>query len=334
MPQGFARDLNLAESDSFSKDSTALDNLAGAGRSNDISLFVNNLRNFSVLRPTQVELIPNTTKLRVKSKQNIAFSNRSTITHDGTSYTVVNSNGVDEFELVDELGNNLTVITQDLRRGEGVTKANIQNMSPDVLQTIDPAVLEEILSSDEEVDIPATTFRDTSISEFGDQVRPTMDAFALKRSTTLFTTKTNVVDSEFNLNGTITIINTANLSPSDTSPGLFIISDKVVLDENDNPTFDSEGRLIYSKARAFSNNTDPWSIDNLTSETITTSTQTNVNNLTLTNPRLNTIAVTPVGSTEPYTDFTHKILLQTQFTDDLGNVVNGEEYNLLCSLVP
>ncbi len=334
MPQGFARDLNLAESDSFSKDATALDNLAGAGRSNDISLFTNNLRNFSVLRPTQVELIPNTTKLKVKSKQNIAFSNRTVITHDGDLFTVVNSNGVDEFELVDELGNNLTVVTEDLRRNESVTKANIQNMSPDVLQTIDPAVVEEILESNEDVDVPATSFRDTSLTQFGDIVRPTMDAFALKRSTTLFTTKTNVVDNELNLSGTITITNTANLAPSDTSPGLFIISDKVVLDSNDNPTFDSEGRLIYEKARAFSNNTDPWSIDSLTSETITTSTQINVNNLTVTNPRINSIAIDAVGSTESYTDFTHKILLQTLFTDDLGNLVNGEEYNLLCKLEP
>ena len=40
-------------------------------------------------------------------------------------------------------------------------------MSPDVLQTIDPAVVEEILESQEDVDVPATTFRDTSLTEFG-----------------------------------------------------------------------------------------------------------------------------------------------------------------------
>ena len=356
MPQGFARDLNLGESDTFSKDQSALDNIAGQGISNDILLFSNNLRNKSVLYLTQIEMVPNTNTIRIVDANAVAFSNRTIVTHAGVSYRVVNSNGIDEFELVDLTeGNNLTNVIDNLTRSDAVTKENLINMYPDVLNTIDP-IKKELLQAQfggddqedaqQDPDNPLSLlggasgagYRGRTISSFDDSSAPNFSLFNFKKRDSILSGVRAFVDQKFEIDGTITITNDASAPITIDAPGIFIVSDRLEVDAFGNTVFDEEGNPVYKRGRAFSSNTDPWETEPLNRLTKTNSTQANIFNLIMTNPNLEGVQVTPLqdeqgdptGEIRSYTDFTHKILVSSFVQNNQGVYVEGEPYNLLC----
>lgn len=298
--RGFAKSNNLRESETGSSDVNILNNLGGGNVAEDIRLFSNNLRNESVLPSNSYDLVGD--MIQVVQEGFIAFSNNTEIALEddlATTYTVTESNGIDQFKLTNSAGEIVTLDSPlDMIRSDAVTEENIANLRVDRLETtITIAEDEEAEDFAVELTDQQNVFDRYTISENYSIADQAVSLYQFKRSQSLVNFRDNNVDVDINSNGYLRITNDDDVPRSQSSPGLFIVS-------NDGSTI-----------RAFEDDSNPWEESGTALQT--TSVQATINNLILSNPSITLDTVSSESG------------LVSDFTHLLPVTINGEQYQLL-----
>jgi len=315
MAVGFVLNLNLLESDTREKDSLLLDNLAGAGISEDIALFSNNLRATDVILPNDLDTSDSTNVLSIQPQSSkIAFSNRTKVKYNNIVYTVVDSDGNKEFKLIDANDNYLiaNTIEYPLIRSISIYYDNIKNVNPPRKRVLDlDDVKLQQLFDDQFKGLIATEIDQTSV--YSDDITQYLSfcsdasgVFEISRSRTFFKIIPNESDDQLELYNSISVLNTNNedVSSGTDAPGVYINT--------------ADGQL----SRVGGSNINPW--ETSVGFTKTIATKTTLRNLAMSNPEFGgSIQIQPLGpfNTDPnaFTDFTHVIPAE----------INGQEFYLL-----
>lgn len=312
MAQGFVINLNLFESNTRDKDSTILDNLGGPGISDDIALFTNNLRNFDILRPTDIDTSnPATTILRVVGDSKIAFSNGTIVTHNNKKYTVINSNAETQFELIDDDGIKLTAgeLQFNLIRSTAVLFENLANLNPKTYPTLNVPI-EDIQDAQQAFirsqrekllsELRTTDYRGNGVG-YLIAIDEYNSRFEYLKDIATYKNEQSTIKQEFRIKNSVFITNKDDIDITDSSaPGSFI------------------SNVYGDVARVGGNNINPWNITG--AKTSTVSSSTSIGNLIVENPSFNGVAIQPLTE-GPAVNFTHRIPV----------IVNGVEYSLLCT---
>ena len=306
--QGFLKSLNLLETPN---DTTAINNLAGAGIAADLRIIQNNLRNISTIFVTSSN-IPVSGGFFTYPNNEFVFTNDdivgvsvnvnvgSTELFVGTNYFICNSNGETQFKLsfTPSSGggstgvNTITVGTNsgynfNLIRKDAVTEQNLINyIQPDIQDTEDFSYLSD------------------------DSVNNIMNFTASNNETAaFFITKKYRVDEDRTI-------------PKDIKfEGTVIIKDPVALNVNTTGLANEKSPGVFiGTTRAFSSDNNPWS--EVGSALQTSSTEVSVGELNFDNSA-GTIII------EGITADSDSSVLATTFTHKLPVVINGETYYLL-----
>ena len=306
--QGFLKSLNLLETPN---DTTAINNLAGAGIAADLRIIQNNLRNISTISVTSSN-IPVSGGFFTYPNNEFVFTNDdivgvsvnvnvgSTELFVGTNYFICNSNGETQFKLsfTPSSGggstgvNTITVGTNsgynfNLIRKDAVTEQNLINyIQPDIQDTEEFSYLS------------------------GDGVNDIMNFTASNNETAaFFITKKYRVDEDRTI-------------PKDIKfEGTVIIKDPVALNVNTTGLANEKSPGVFiGTTRAFSSDNNPWS--EVGSALQTSSTEVSVGELNFDNSA-GTIII------EGITADSDSSVLATTFTHKLPVVINGETYYLL-----
>lgn len=314
MAQGYIQILNLRESDSEAKDTNALNNLGGTGIANDIRLFSNNLLNKTTITASSFTVDGNKYVVLNTSIYQTAFSNRTTVTHNGETLTVVNSNGVDRFRLKDADG---VIITPnpsfDIVRSDIVRLTNIVNLIPSGIPTDQTAtVLSDegsISVSESSISIAGQSTDRITLEELFARIEGTIDKYRYDRTFSIVTDTPQEFNRRLRYRSTITVTNDnavdlpTSQGTTDNAPGIFIASDT-------------------DAQRAFSNNNNPWSSTVLGSGyMLTSASKATISTLIVTNPDFESLSTSTILPSDVVDDYTHKI----------ETLINGETYYLLCS---
>lgn len=310
--RGYIKTNNFGESQTADSDRRILDNLAGAGISSDISLFSNNLRNQSII--TKDDYIFENNKFTITNIYMLPFANNTIVEYDENSYIVKNSNLTTSFQLypIDNLNSPFipTAPFKDITRNDSINFENISNLNPQRLQTKPPSAT--IDSEDVNTASEFNPYTYYGINENIDAIVQSVEMYEYKKDSSLVTDKENFVNSSLTVTGTITITNVDSNNNPVTS----------TLDvDNDPGMFVSNGT---SKIRAFSDNSQPW--QKISGGLLTNSTNTNVNQLVMSNPEINGLSVTSITTEQ----------INTSLKNEYYSVpvtVNGETYYLLCKKV-
>jgi len=307
--QGFLKSLNLLETPN---DTTAINNLAGAGIAGDLRIIQNNLRNISTISVTSGN-IPESGGFFTYSNNEFVFTNDdvvgvsvnvnvgSTELFVGTNYFVCNSNGETKFKLsfTPSSGggstgvNTITVGTNgsynfNLIRKDAVTEQNLINyIEPDIQDT-----------------------ENFSYFSGGGSLNSTMTATASNNETAAF-----FISKKYRVDEDRTI-------PKDIKfEGTVIIKDPVALNVNTSGLANEKSPGVFiGTTRAFSSDNNPWS--EVGSALQTSSTEVSVGELNFDNSA-GTIII------EGITADSNSSVLATTFTHKLPVVINGETYYLL-----
>ena len=287
MPKGFTKSGNLSQSDNNSKDFNALNNLTNQA-ARDIQLFSNNNQNKSVIESSKYTTSGN--DVIITAEGYLPFSNGTTVTHNGSAYTVVDSDGKTKFRLQDS-ESAYFVPTADITRTDKISNSNILNLSTQRL----PTFTEE--SADEVTDV----FNVYTISDNLNQISATSSSFDFTKQNFLLSYENNAFERNIETTGYIEIVNPSNTSLEDSeSPGIYILSQD-------------------SEKRAFTDRTNPWSEVSGNTYIETTADSATVEILKLDNPNILGTAASITSSGGAISDFTHKMEVE----------VNGETYYLL-----
>lgn len=399
MAQGYVQILNLRESNTPSKDTSAVNNLGGAGIANDLRLFSNNLLNETVILASTYTVdannyvildtisnsfnkieastytvdannfvlldtniydaaFDNGRKVSHKNKTltvvdsngidtfrlqedvigsggsisqviitpdplfditrteiyQIPLSNRTKVTHNEETLTVVDSNGSDRFRLKDSTGTIITPnVLYDIVRNDTVRHDNIKNLINSGITTDQTATVlsDEGSISVSESSIAVNTGTNTrfSLESLFSRVDETIDRYRFDRTFAIVTDTPQSFDRRVRYRSTITVTNDDAISLP-TSPG----------DEDNAPgIFIAAGT---DAQRAFSNNNNPWSGTVPGSGyMLTPASKATISTLILTDPDFESLSTATVLPSDVVQDYTHKIEV----------IVNGETYYILCS---
>lgn len=297
--QGYRKDLNLVET---VIDQDALDNLGGAGISQDLSIIQNNLRNISTVSYSSISngffdfgssstfVFTNDDVVTVSADVNVGSSSLTA----GTQYYVCNSNAESRFKLSttpSSVGLNTITVTSVsptnfyFIRNDAVHQSNLINfIKPDIQDTAEFSYL-----------------GGASVNGAFDSSQSNNDV-AKYLINTKYKTNQDVTSTlnEFKYEGVVTVndpvalnIDSAGLSNAK-SPGVFI-----------------------GDTRAFSSDNNPWTQVGTALSTL--SSEVSVGELFFSNDIYITGIGTELGSSTAVTTFTHKI----------PAVINGETYYLL-----
>jgi len=273
MPKGFTKSGNLSQSDNNSKDFNALNNLTDQA-ARDIQLFSNNNQNKSVIESSKYTTSGD--DILITAEGYLPFSNGTTVTHNGSTYTVVDSDGNTKFRLQDS-ESAYFVPTADITRTDKISNSNILNLSTQRL----PTFTEE--SADEVVDV----FNLYTISENLNQISATRSLFDFAKQNFLLSYENNAFERNIETTGYIEIVNPSNTSLEDSeSPGIYVLSQD-------------------SEKRAFTDRTNPWS--EVSGNIETTADSATVEILKLDNPNVLGTAASITSSGGAISDFTHKM---------------------------
>lgn len=329
--QGFAVEQNLAEN---KQDRAALNNLGTAPIADDISLFVNNLKNTSVLsfREDEYEVgdglfTLNNVSNEEKSERNSIFTNGDQVmlidvfgAVVGTDLVVINSdaerqfqlsqNGVDPFkaQVPPDVGDEPYIFS--VVRNDSVTLENIANLAKELSQSIPTVFTEDTVENIDDLFGRIGSFAG-SLSEI-----QLLSDTAIFKTGTKYTTDGNIYTDE----GILTEGNIVISDPSDTilNEGLVATSPGLYLSDPTSSPDDQQGITV---TRAFSSNSNPWT-DDLAGTLSTESTQVTVGDLRMSNGFiLSGITTATVASSDVVESFTHKIAI----------AVDGEVYFLCLS---
>jgi hypothetical protein len=315
MAQGFVRILNLGESSSASRDRNAINNLGGAGIVDDLLLFSNNNLNKTIIT-AGTYVVDNGYIVLDPNTYQITPSNRTKLIHNGQIYTVINSNGVDRFQLVDSDDIVITANSQlDIERSDTVTLANIRNIVSTSIPTDQNSTTNElgdqISVGEAGITVGTSTSTRTTLKENFDNIESLIDKYRYDRTFSVITDLPQRFERSLNYESTITITNDTVPAISlptapgttDNAPGIFIASGE-------------------NTQRAFSNNNNPWSTTVPGSNYMTTlSSQATVGTLLVTDPDFEDLGTSVILPSDVLDDFTHKI----------ETIINGETYYILCS---
>lgn len=294
MSKGYVKTLNLSESKPDSRDESIFNNLAGGDAANDIRLFDGNLRNTSTLPSSSYSVLSGL--ITVNEDGKVAFSNNVQVYETGTPntlYTVYESNGFNKFRLKDSNDNPYSP-TLDLVRNDAITNENLLNINNRRLETFDARAEDLISVSNITYDI----FNEYTIKENYDIIDNFSSLLGYRKSLSILNYQDNNFDTNLTISGYVRITNDNDVPRDDTSPGIFIL----------NP-------LTNVADRAFEGTNNPWAETGTSLET--TSNESIVNKLILTNP--NITGISTGSETGNITSFTHM----------LKTTVNGENYYLL-----
>lgn len=328
MALGFSIENNLAESDSPAKDSGILDNLAGAGISNDIRLFDGNTNRRSEIASN--EYVIENGEYVISAEGMVPFSDGTLISYGSTpleyKYKVVDSDTISRFKLVDTTNSDapFSGAGEPLFRSDTITQENLFNINtprPESLLLSREQSADSVADEAESQDI----FDNSTIADRLDNIDIGISAFLFKKSRVVLTNIPTNISNSVTFSGNITIVNNAGIDTSgDQGPGLFIVSPDT-------------GDVV----RAFTSTSNPWEQSNAgtspdTNGVISSTADENSNPITETAPYKLTLSNPnpiikfeakgggvasgrPVAATGPITNFTHK----------LRATINGETYFLL-----
>lgn len=297
--QGYRKDLNLVET---VIDQDALDNLGGAGMSQDLSIIQNNLRNISTVSYSTVSngffdfgssstfVFTNDDIVTVSADVNVG----STTLSAGTYYYVCNSNAENRFKLSttsSSVGFNTITVTSVsptnfyFIRKDAVYQSNLINfIRPDIQDTTEFSYFSG-----------ASVNRAFDVSQFNNDIAKYL--INTKYKTNQDSTSTL---NDFKYEGTVTVNDPVSLNvdsvglSSTKSPGVFI-----------------------GNTRAFSSDNNPW--NQVGTALSTSSNQVSVGELFFSNDIYITGINTESATSTAVTTFTHKLPV----------VINGETYYLL-----
>jgi hypothetical protein len=317
--QGFDRNLNLSENIA---DRDVLNNLGGAPIADDITLFLNNLRNKSELIVTSSQIQGSFIRFDPNIRS-FVYTNGTKITIGPTEYFVGDSNGINEFRLY--TNSNLTTLvanppTGTYTRSNAVTFDDIQNLVRFRNPVIEDVSLSNIIGTDtdlssEETNIFSSFIRvyrssvisfPTNLSSYLTNIENELNLFDLNKKTSLNSLRDFASESPLSLSGNIFVSDpsgTNNTTVSSTSgPGIFILDP-----ETDNA------------ARIFSSNENVWTESG--DDLVAASKEILVGNFVFDQQ-----AKILRKSSQP--TITSDTAVITTFTHFVNVVVNGEEYSL------
>lgn len=314
MATGYVIRRSLSENDTRDKDINSLNNLTTdgiRGAANDIALFINNLRNESVIKSDEYDIDGNYVVLNKSTL--IPFSNETIVEVDNVEYKVIDSNGIDRFRL-QEIGDVESIfvpLDQDIKRNDGFNLDNIINISPERIPTVLEGDGEQELFSGnisfDDDDDDDDFYDRTTIQELINDIDGNIDLFNYKKSETIILDGEIFLEDDIDIHGSILVENliggelpqTQNSIEND-DPGVFIASSSGVL------------------KRAFSDSNNPWDDTVNAGYNTTQASKATVGNLIVTDPVFSDLAVNSNTSTE--------IPVQKY---RLPVTIHGEEYNLI-----
>ena len=322
MAQGFVKSNNFSESGTGSLDRNILDNLGGANITDDVLLFDGNYKFTSKLVATDYTVVNG--RITVTAEGRVPFSNGTILSHEGGDYnlSVVNSNALDSFELVNAQGAPF-IPTGTLRRNDAVLASNLANLSVKRLETntssssgisVDPGNGSEDL------------FNQQTINSQVSYINEKIGLFYYKSGRVPLTYKNTAFSAPITFRGPVRIVadqSTESTVPSASTPGLFIVN---VSDPSANPT------------RAFSDASNPWvksGVANATTSALATTIQySQVNTLKLSASAYNTPSSITVNTDFNSTGNNHyetavPAISVGSFTHKLPVMINGQQYYLL-----
>jgi hypothetical protein len=258
---GFDIDKNLAESSGASLDIGSINNLAGAGVSDDFIRFYNNLRNTSKITVQLSDISGTYINL---ANTEFVYTNGTEIEINGSKYYVKDSDNFRSFRLsTDEnLTNTVTPPVGDYLRSDAVYFENISALAKNRIRTVDDLYASKILNnitdsalSEKEKELIYSSiiamlnrtsgFFPSNLNGYFRSINEYVDFYNLKKNKSVFANKNFYTSNSPNLGGSVVIVdngglNNTNLS-ANTNPGIFIVNPK---------------SGIYS--RAFSSNENVW----------------------------------------------------------------------------
>lgn len=312
--QGHVIDLNLSELNSREKDRNSINNLAGEGMADDLSLFINNLKNFSIIEKTKYIVVNVTVNgisepfIKITDPFIVPFSNRTTVKCGTIDCIVDNSNAINQFQVRNKLNNQLIDPgSVDIIRYDSVRTINFDNINPTRFPPTSGNDVSTInLNNNENVDI-----YDISIPNTVETIETSIDSYLYLKMNSILLYKDNIFDKQIKLTDGIVVRNldvngnpiTVQNSLTASDPGIFIVNGT-------------------QRFRAFSDNSNPWKDGSNYTSTI--STKTVMSELEVTNPLITGLSINEISGSIPNT-----------FNKDNDNVyyfpvyINGELFNLL-----
>lgn len=315
--QGHVIELNLSELNSREKDRNSIDNLGGEGMADDLSLFINNLKNTSIIKKEIYSVIQATIDgisqpvIKISDPFVVPFSNRTSVKCGTIDCVVVNSNAIDQFQLKRKDNNQIfDPGVVDIIRYDSVFTQNFDNINP---LRFPPTKTENFTGISLTIEADSVDIYDISIPSYIDFIDSAIDSFLYLKSNSILTYKDNSFTKPLNLSDGIIIRNldsngnpiTVQNSLTNSDPGVFIV--------NGNERF-----------RAFSDNSNPWNIDT-PNYTSTISTKAVISELEVKNPVITGLTI----NNEAGSVSNNYISASTDNIYYLPVYINGELYNLL-----
>lgn len=334
---GFVKSLNLQESGPVS-DETILENLGGAGITEDIRLFAGNLAAKTVIKYGEANVDDNEVyweydsdnwiyiKRKTVNEGTVPFSNRTRLIVNNVNYYVFDSDAFTRFKLYDNINaDNVidpsTLDENDLIRRDTVTFQNLDNMSKDRLETITDGGggaggdgETDIVSTDDGVEGFLTEVR--TIGENYNLGQNAQALFFYKKSRIPRTYEESIFSKRIVFDGSLRITNNDDIpitqdgDPNPNAPGLYIVSGS-------------------SSKRAFSDTSNPWNVtlvgaSNGNGASLSTdATRIEVANLVVQDPNFRNPNPATFGVV------TESGSLATGTTRKLKALINGEVYYLI-----
>jgi hypothetical protein len=253
--QGFDINLNLRENIS---DRDVLNNLGGAPIADDVTLFLNNLRNTSTLTVSLSEIQENYIRFN-PNLQRFVFTNGTKISVEDLTFFVGDSNTINEFRLyqnkeLTELVNNPP--TGIYSRSDAVSYNDIVNLVRFRDRVVENISLSQVGTLDSSLDrsniydsyirvFDEVLGRPTTLSSYFNSIEREIDLFELNKQTSINNYFNFTSDNRLSLSGNILVFDPDgenNTTVSTTNgPGIFI--------------FDTGSN---QSKRAFSSNENLW----------------------------------------------------------------------------
>jgi hypothetical protein len=319
--QGHVIDLSLSELDNREKDRNSINNLAGEGLADDLSLFINNLKNTSIIKKTQYVVIDIDINgiiepfIQITDPFIIPFSNRTIVKCGTIDCVVYNSNTTNQFQVKNKSNNQaINPGLVDIIRYDSVKTINFDNIDP----TRFPSTVGINNSEFNSLEQGISDIYDINIPNYIDSIETSIDNYLYLKSNSILTYKDNNFNKKITLSDSVVIRNldingnpiTVQNSLEPTDPGIFIV--------------DGTNRF-----RAFSDNSNPWNT-NTTNFTSTISEKVTVSELEITNPIISGLSTNNVAGT-----ISNTIIIDPITNMAITNIyyftvyINGELFNLV-----
>jgi hypothetical protein len=250
--QGFDKQLNLSENIA---DRDVLNNLGGAPIADDIVLFLNNLRNTSVLVVTSSERDGSYIRFNPIT-QPFVFTNGTKITVNTSTFFVGDSNGRNEFRLYSNQALTTLISTPPLGnyiRSDAVLFDDVSNLVRFRNLVVEDFSLSQIFDNTSGVsDNVYTSYMKTyggSLREYITNIDTELDLFSLRRNNSVNSLLNFNSENKLSLSGNIYVLDPNGINNSTVSatsgPGIFIL----------NPANDQATRIFSSNENVWSSNT-------------------------------------------------------------------------------